>query len=154
MIFRNRHASRLDALEAETGRQRAKAAAAAARARASLTPANLMAEAGARLGGAGHVAETVRAAPAPSLIAGFGLAWLIGAHLGRGRPAPGAPDVQPASGGEPSALGALAFIAGAMAAGASPLSPREERSAVQAADRAREGWDYGVRARGDAGSRP
>ncbi len=154
MSLFNGHARRLDALEEETVRQRAIVAAAAEKARASLAPEAIFAEARARLGGASAFAESVRAAPAPSLLAGFGLGWLLGARLGGRRRAPGATGVDPCASEEPSALGAIAFIAGAMAAGASRLSPEEERSAIEAADRAREGWDYGVRARGEAGRRP
>ncbi len=154
MSFFNGHARRLDALEAETVRQRAMVAAAAEKARASLTPEAIFAEARARLGGASAFAESVRAAPAHSLIAGFGLGWLLGGRLRRRRRAPGGTGVRPGASKEPSTLGAIAFIAGAMAAGASRLSPDEERSAIEAADRAREGWDYGVRTRGEAGRRP
>ncbi len=154
MILFCGHTRRLDALEEATKRQRAKVAAAAAKARASLSPQAIVAEAGARLGGSGALAESVRAAPGPSLLAGFGLGWLVGARLGRARLAPGVTEALPEYGEAPSALGACAFIAGAMAAGASTFSPREERCAVEAADRAREGWEYGVRARGGAAPRP
>lgn len=157
MILRSRHTRRLDALEAEAGRQRAKVAGAAAKARASLTPGGVIADMGERLGGARALGDCVRDAPAPALLAGFGLAWLIGARLRRGRPAveapPRAPEDRPDACPAPSALGAFAFIAGAMAAGASTLPPDEERSALELADRAREGWSYGVRARGEAGGR-
>ncbi len=154
MILWGRSARRLDRIEAETERQRRKVAAAADRAKAALTPGSVIAEVGARLAEAGPMAGSVRGAPAPVLLASFGAAWLIGARLGRSRPAPSAPHQAPGSGEETSALGALAFSAGAMAAGASPLSPQDERSAIEAADRAREGWAYGVRARARSGPRP
>lgn len=153
MILFRGHARRLDALEEATDRQRARVAAAAVKARASLSPEAVMAEAGARLGGPGALAKSVRAAPGPSLLAGFGFGWLVGARIGRGRSAPGVTDALPECGEASSALGACAFIAGAMAAGASTFSPRGERCAVEAADRAREGWDYGVRARGGGARR-